>query len=100
METLPLSSLFYYQLNDVELEFVKCETNLGVTVTSTLNFNEHSLKLYSKASSRLGLLKGVCLNIVVLSGTQQPTRQSINSKTSNAEQLNGFSLKEDITTMI
>jgi len=26
-------------------------------MTSTLNYNEHSLKLYSKASSRLGLLK-------------------------------------------
>ena len=48
---------FYYQLKDAELEFVKCETDLGVTVTSTLNFNEHSLKLYSKASSRLGLLR-------------------------------------------
>ena len=48
---------FYYQLNDTELEIVKSETDLGVTVTSTLNYNEHSLKLYSKASSRLGLLR-------------------------------------------
>ena len=43
--------------NDTELEIVKSETDLGVTVTSTLNYNEHSLKLYSKASSRLGLLR-------------------------------------------
>jgi hypothetical protein len=48
---------FYYNLNDTELEFVNNETDLGVMMTSTLNYNEHSLKLYSKASSRLGLLK-------------------------------------------
>ena len=49
--------VFYYQLNDTELDFVNNETDLGVMVTATLNFNEHSLKLYSKASSRLGLLR-------------------------------------------
>ena len=48
---------FYYHLDDTVLEYVDNVTDLGVTVTSTLNFNDHSLKLYSKASSRLGLLK-------------------------------------------
>ena len=109
---------YYYQLKDAELEFVKCETDLGVTVTSTLNFNEHSLKLYSKASSRLGLLRRALhffnnqkqkrafyLAIVRsllehCSVVWRPTAETTINKTSNAEQSNGFSLKKDITTMI
>ena len=50
-------TIYIYWLNDTELEFVKSETDLSVSVTLTLNYNEHNGKLYSKASSRFGQLK-------------------------------------------
>ena len=75
---------FYYQLKDTELSIVKSETDLGVTVTSTLNYNEHSPGLLRRALHFVSdqkqkrafyfaiILWGVCLNIVVLSGAQPP----------------------------
>ena len=48
---------FFYKLNDMDLDFVDHETDLGVIVTSTLNYNKQCMSLYSKASSRLGLLR-------------------------------------------
>ena len=48
---------FHYQLNDAVLDFVNHETDLGVVMTSTLNYHDHCMTLYSKASSRFGLLK-------------------------------------------
>lgn len=51
---------FYYFLNGTDLEFVESEKDLGVIVTSKLSWREQCLALYSKASSRLGLLKRVC----------------------------------------
>ena len=47
---------FTYNLNGTELEFVKNEKDLGVIVTSKLNWEENILALCLKASSRLGLM--------------------------------------------
>lgn len=48
---------FYYKLNDTDLNFVDNENDLGVIITSSLNFRDQCLALYLQASSRLGLLK-------------------------------------------
>ena len=50
---------FYYNLNGIDLEFVMKEKDLGVSVTTSLNWRDQCLTLYSKASSRLGLLKRI-----------------------------------------
>ena len=50
-------NVFYYHLNGVELQFSESEKDLGVIVTHNLSWTNHLLNLYSKASSRLGLLK-------------------------------------------
>lgn len=50
---------FYYSLNGNDLEFVKNEIDLGVNVTTSLNWHEQCLALHLKASSRLGLLKRI-----------------------------------------
>ena len=50
-------NIFYYNLNGAELHFVESEKDLGVLVTTNLSWTEQILALYSKASSRLGLLK-------------------------------------------
>ena len=47
---------FTYNLNRTELEYVDNEKDLGVIVTSKLNWDAHILALCLKASSRLGLL--------------------------------------------
>ena len=47
---------FSYTLNGIELEFVESEKDLGVIVTSKLNWEENILSLCLKASSRLGLM--------------------------------------------
>ena len=48
---------FVYTLNEIELDFVKSEKDLGVHVTSDLNWEENIHALCTKASSRLGLMK-------------------------------------------
>ena len=48
---------FVYTLNGIELDFVKSEKDLGVHVTSDINWTENVLALCTKASSRLGLMK-------------------------------------------
>ena len=58
----PMSSIFpfqnfIYSLNGIELQFVDSEKDLGVLVTSRLNWNEQCEALCLKASMRLGLLK-------------------------------------------
>ena len=55
-----LNSRFVYMLNGVNLEYVSSENDLGILMTSKLNFTDHCNKLYSKANSRLGLNKRTC----------------------------------------
>ena len=50
-------NIFFYDLNGVQLQFCESEKDLGVLVTINLSWNDQVLALYSKASSRLGLLK-------------------------------------------
>ena len=54
----PPFTTYYYNLNQKFLDYYKSETDLGILMTQTLNFSDHSDKLYSKACQRLGLLKG------------------------------------------
>ena len=55
-----LKKRFLYQLNGVNLEYHSSENDLGILVTSKLNFTDHCNKLYSKANSRLGLNRRTC----------------------------------------
>ena len=48
---------FFYTLNGTELDFAENEKDLGVIVTSDLNWEGNILALCLKASSRLGLMK-------------------------------------------
>ena len=52
-----LNYIYYYHLGGDELEYVESEKDLGVFVTANLSWDNHIDFLYSKASSRLGLLK-------------------------------------------
>ena len=51
---------FTYSLGENLLDFTENETDLGVVVTSTLNWNEQCQKVYSKANQMLGLAKRTC----------------------------------------
>ena len=53
----PLNYIFYYNLDGNELEYVESEKDLGVHVASNLSWGDQIDYIYSKASSRLGLLK-------------------------------------------
>ena len=53
---LPFLS-FVYTLNGSSLDFSESEKDLGVIVTTDLNWDENLHTLYQKASSRLGLMK-------------------------------------------
>jgi hypothetical protein len=53
---LPFIS-FEYALNGSSLVFTESEKDLGVIVTTDLNWDENLHTLYQKASSRLGLMK-------------------------------------------
>lgn len=54
--TIPFN-IFYYNLNGNDLDFVEHEKDLGVLVTCNFSWVDQAMALYSKASSRLGLLK-------------------------------------------
>ncbi len=56
MSMLPFQ-IFFYALNGDDLEFVFSEKDLGVYVTSDLDWEENIFALCTKASSRLGLMK-------------------------------------------
>ena len=59
--TIPLPyCIFNYSLNGNFLDFVDSEKDLGVLITTKLSWNDQCLALYSKASSRLGLVKRTC----------------------------------------
>ena len=54
---------FFYNLDgsdNTELEFVDSEKDLGVMISSKLSWVEQIDSLYTKASSRLGLVKRMC----------------------------------------
>ena len=57
--TLPFDR-FVYTLDDTCLDYVESEKDLGILVTSKLNWNEHIKFLCSKANRMLGLLKRTC----------------------------------------
>ena len=60
-ENTPLPfCIFNYQLNGVYLDFVDQEKDLGVLVNSKLSWSNHHQTIFSKASSRLGLVKRTC----------------------------------------
>ena len=62
-ENTPLPfCIFNYQLNGVylHLDFVDQEKDLGVLVNSKLSWSNHHQNIFSKASSRLGLVKRTC----------------------------------------
>ena len=48
---------YYYTLNNIELEYIDNEKDLGVIVTTKLNWRENVIALCLKASSRLGLMR-------------------------------------------
>ena len=58
-KNFPMKYTFFYHLDGKELDFVESEKDLGVLVTSNFSWNDQVDYLYSKASSRLGLLKRV-----------------------------------------
>ena len=49
-----------YYLGVAPLEYCSAEKDLGVLVTSKLNYTDHCNKIYSKANGRLGLIKRTC----------------------------------------
>ena len=51
---------FPYCLDGTYIDYVSSEKDLGVLITSKLNWGVHSDALVTKASSRLGLLRRTC----------------------------------------
>ena len=56
-KNFPMKYTFFYHLDGKELDFVESEKDLGVLVRSNFSWNDRADYLYSKASSRLGILK-------------------------------------------
>ena len=56
----PIGQRYIYKLNDIELQYYNMEKDLGVHVTSKLNWTEHCNKLCLHAASRLGLNMRTC----------------------------------------
>ena len=52
--------IFNYTLNGEILDFVDSEKDLGVLVTTKLSWHDQTMAVYSKASSRLGLVRRTC----------------------------------------
>ena len=59
LHNLPFT-LFQYRMNSVYIDYVSSQVDLGVTVNTKLNWNEHCDKLTDKANSQLGLLMRTC----------------------------------------
>ena len=51
---------FVYCLNDIPLDFVQSEKDLGIHMTNKLNWKEHVFYICSKANRMLGLVKRTC----------------------------------------
>ena len=58
-DILPLYR-FTYCLNNVCLDYVEIEKDLGIHITSKLNWKDHIYYLCSKANMMLGLVKRTC----------------------------------------
>ena len=56
---LPFSQ-YSYSLGENPLEYVESETDLGVAVTTNLDWSDQCLKVYSRASQKLGLTRRTC----------------------------------------
>ena len=56
VEHVPLP-IIYLQLNGIEIKYVDSEKDLGVIITTKLNWEENILALCLKASSWLGLMR-------------------------------------------
>ena len=48
---------FIYHLNNSPLNFVDCETDLGVDITPRLSWNSQCNRIYSKACQQLGIVR-------------------------------------------
>ena len=55
-----IESRYAYMLNDIKLEYCLSEKDLGVLVTTKLNWTDHCNQLLSKANQKLGLIKRTC----------------------------------------
>ena len=53
-------TIFNYKLNSSFIDYVGSQIDLGVTINTKLNWNEHCNKLVNKANSQLGLLMRTC----------------------------------------
>ena len=51
---------FVYSMYDVPIQYTTVEKDLGVHISSKLDWTEHCNSIYSKANQRLGLLKRTC----------------------------------------
>ena len=51
---------FIYKLDNVELEHVSTEKDVGVNITNSLTWNTHIHSITAKANKLLGLLKRTC----------------------------------------
>ena len=59
LDNLPFN-IYWYNLNNVMIDYVSSHKDLGVMVTSKLLWSAHCDKLVATASSKLGLLKRTC----------------------------------------
>ena len=51
---------YFYSMHGCLLDYTDCEKDLGIHVTSKLNWADHCDKIYSIANQRLGLMKRTC----------------------------------------
>ena len=59
LHNLPCT-IFNYKLGSTYIDYVSCQVDLGVSVSSRLLFKEHCEKLAARANSKLGLLMRTC----------------------------------------
>ena len=59
LDNLPFN-IYWYNLNEVIIDYVASHTDLGVIMTNRFLWGAHCDQLVSKASSKLGLLKRTC----------------------------------------
>ena len=53
-----------YNLNRIDLELVKCETDLGVMIAKDTSWKEHIVTIVAKANRMLGFLWRNCDGVV------------------------------------
>ena len=53
-----------YSLNGIDLEVVKSEKNLGVTIVNDTSWKDHIVTTVAKANRMLGFLKRNCAGLV------------------------------------